>query len=179
MKATAIEGWMNDDELRWLARQAAGAGVVVEIGVWRGRSTACLAEHCRGLVIAIDHFLGDADTAPYFDDRPDGLRRECLRNLAEFVQGGRLLILEKPSREAAPIVAELLRHRLADMVFIDGDHSVQGTLTDIVDYLPLLRHGGLLCGHDIDFPSVRRAVDLAAPGWRQGPGHIWYRHKPY
>lgn len=178
MRAWAIEGWMHDDELAWLARLAAKSGVFVEIGVWRGRSTACLAEHCRGLVIAIDHFMGDADTAPHFADRPDGLRRECLRNLSEFLGAGRLLLLEKSSHEAAPLLAELLRHRPADVVFIDGDHSPGGVLADIEDYSPLLRPGGVLCGHDIDFPAVRRAVDQALPGWRQGPGRIWYQYKP-
>lgn len=169
---------MYDDELTWLADQAQVSQVIIEIGVWRGRSAACLAEHTTGLVLAIDHFMGDSDTAKWFDDRPDGLRNDCLDNLREFISAGRLLVLQRPSLEAAPFVAELLRYRPADMVFVDGDHSYDATVADINAYMPILRSGGLICGHDSDFPNVRRAVDFALPGWQPGPSRIWYGRKP-
>lgn len=49
-----------------------------------------------------------------------------------------------------------------DIVFIDGNHSYQYVSTDIRTWLPKIRSGGLLCGHDYerhgDALGVRKAV---------------------
>ena len=51
---------------------------------------------------------------------------------------------------AAPILAEEFKkeHRLADAIFIDGDHSYDGVRRDLELYYPLLKQGGLLIVHD-------------------------------
>ena len=51
-----------------------------------------------------------------------------------------------------------------DLVFIDGDHSYEHVKQDIELWLPKLRKGGILAGHDYghpDLPDVKRAVDEA------------------
>ena len=47
-----------------------------------------------------------------------------------------------------------------DYVYIDGDHSYDGAATDIADYWPLVREGGIMAGHDHtwEYPGVRLAV---------------------
>jgi len=37
-----------------------------------------------------------------------------------------------------------------DIVFIDGNHVYEHVLEDIVSSMPLVRHGGILCGDDFD-----------------------------
>lgn len=58
--------------------------------------------------------------------------------------------LKMNSDVAAPILAAQLRNegRLADAIFIDGDHSYEGVRRDLELYFPLLRSGGLLIVHD-------------------------------
>jgi hypothetical protein len=53
-----------------------------------------------------------------------------------------------------------------DMVFIDADHSYDGCSLDIKDWAPKVRCGGILCGHDYDWPGVNRAVKQLIPGYR-------------
>ncbi len=53
-----IQGWMGPKALRWLARRAARHRQVIEVGVWRGRTTKVLAAACPGTVWAVDHWLG-------------------------------------------------------------------------------------------------------------------------
>ena len=70
-----------------------------------------------------------------------------------------------------------------DFVFIDADHSYEGCKADIRAWAPLVRLGGVLCGHDYDHPlktgfGVKRAVDeaVAANGWRLelGADMTWF-----
>ena len=51
---------------------------------------------------------------------------------------------------AAPLIAEEYRRegRIADAIFIDGDHSYEGVKRDLELYYPLLAAGGLLIVHD-------------------------------
>jgi hypothetical protein len=49
-----------------------------------------------------------------------------------------------------------------DAVFIDSEHTYAETLEMIQLYLPKVRHGGIIAGHDfvgVQYPGVRRAVE--------------------
>jgi len=52
-----------------------------------------------------------------------------------------------------------------DLVFIDADHSYSSVWTDITTWLPKIRKGGIICGHDYiqDIPEVKKAVDEFFP----------------
>ena len=45
-----------------------------------------------------------------------------------------------------------------DLVFIDGDHNYKSVAPDIDAWLPKVRKGGIIAGHDYDMPDVKRAV---------------------
>lgn len=46
-----------------------------------------------------------------------------------------------------------------DLVFVDGDHTYEGCLADIKAWLPKVRPGGAIAGHDLDWPGVAKAVE--------------------
>ena len=52
---------------------------------------------------------------------------------------------------------------VADVVYIDADHSYQAVREDIALWYPRITPGGALCGHDYyqekHWPGVKRAVD--------------------
>ena len=56
-----------------------------------------------------------------------------------------------------------------DFVFLDADHSYKGVKRDIEAWLPKVKPGGLLCGHDYANKNdpcgmeVKRAVDELGP----------------
>lgn len=71
--------------------------------------------------------------------------------------GDRVIFHRKDSVEATADIPD----GSLDFVFIDGDHSYNGCSRDIEAYLPKLKSGGLLSGHDYNpdrFPGVCRAV---------------------
>ena len=67
-------------------------------------------------------------------------------------------ILRKTSLKAASRVPDEL-----DLVFIDGAHSYENVKQDIALWLPKVRKGGILSGHDysLEHPGVLKAVDEA------------------
>jgi predicted O-methyltransferase YrrM len=52
-----------------------------------------------------------------------------------------------------------------DAVFIDADHSYEAVKLDIQNWMPKVRKGGILAGHDYTYswPGVVRAVDELLP----------------
>jgi len=58
--------------------------------------------------------------------------------------------------------AEQFQDGSLDFVYIDADHSYQSVKTDIAAWLPKVKKGGIISGHDYDYalrPSVKEAVD--------------------
>ena len=88
----------------------------------------------------------------------------------------RAVIIKQPSSEAV----QPFRDNWLDFVFIDADHSYEGCLTNLREWYPKVRNGGLFSGHDYRhtrFRGVSKAVDefAAANGLTvtASRGHIW------
>jgi hypothetical protein len=66
---------------------------------------------------------------------------------------------------------------IVDFVYIDGKHTYEQVKADILAYLPKIRKGGLLGGHDYyhEYPSVLRAVNELIPSERlQHATYDWF-----
>ena len=61
-----------------------------------------------------------------------------------------------------------------DLVFIDADHSYNGCSKDILAYKDKVKAGGVLSGHDIDFPGVNKAVNQLVTNYDVGPNNVWF-----
>lgn len=73
--------------------------------------------------------------------------------------------------DAAPLVED----GSLDFVFIDADHTEPAVRADIKAWRQKIRPGGLLCGHDIDQPQVRRAVAGEVGTFEEGPNKVWLK----
>jgi len=145
-----IEGWMQVSELVWLHAASQLVDSVLEIGSWKGRSTCALLSGCEGTVYAVDHWKGseaERDSAHLEASQKD-IHAEFKDNVGHF---GNLVELRMSSTEAATKVDAV------EMVFIDGGHEYQDVVDDIRRWQP--KTTKILCGHDYDWGSVRRAVD--------------------
>jgi len=70
-------------------------------------------------------------------------------------------VIRMDSCEAAEIFIE----GSLDLVFIDANHSFKGVTADIEAWLPKVRSGGILCGHDYErYEAVTKAVDNSFGG---------------
>jgi predicted O-methyltransferase YrrM len=50
-------------------------------------------------------------------------------------------------------VTDILQNRQLDFLFIDGDHTYDGVTSDFELYAPLVRPGGVVAFHDINYPQ--------------------------
>ena len=179
--ALKIKGWMTQDELRWLAKEAANHFNIVEIGSWRGRSTRALADNCSGRITAVDGFVG----SPF--DTPDGMWPDMAAQIPandpdyiynEFMKNVGYLAKVRTLRMLSLEGAVFLHQECAqfDMIFIDAGHDYEHVKEDILAWRPLLAPGGLFCGHDYfnGCPGVIQAVNELVPNRMQGAGTIWY-----
>lgn len=181
--ASKVQGMTADVELEWLIDRAYTRNIIVEIGSWFGRSTLALALATPGYVIAIDTFTGNNsksqndvfNASERFQDDPDWLYKEFLSNTIDLIEQNKIKVIRSSSKEAINQLRDLAG--TVDMVWLDGDHSKEWVRDDILNYLPLLCKGGLLCGHDMNakrWPGVKIAVKELVPNFKHGAGSIWY-----
>jgi SAM-dependent methyltransferase len=174
-KADAIKGWMLPGELTWLAEQARRHQRILEVGSFAGRSTRALADNCQpgSAIFAVDTWEGSPEHLAMFPDLLD-LWSEFNRNLADHVVTGRVTTWKMSSLEAANHFKE--SGQTFDMIFIDASHDYDSVCADLLAWRPLLKNGGLLCGHDHGrYSGLDRALRETLDEYSvMEDGSIWY-----
>ncbi len=163
--ASSIPGFLKDAEgfaLMLLAAYGPGEGAVVEIGSFKGRSTAFLAlgqkTSGRGKVVAIDHFQGSPEHQPGAQVEVAEIA-ESGTTFPTFIENLRqcdLLGYVRPMQMASAEAAKDW-HTPIRLLFIDGDHSFESSEADFRAFETHVVAGGLICFHDIGaWPGVTR-----------------------
>jgi predicted O-methyltransferase YrrM len=158
-KIKNLNGWLTIDEanlLYALARKTKGAGRIVEIGSWKGRSTICLAagarESGREKIIAIDPHTGSSE----HQSRNPGVNTfaEFQKNIADAGVADFITPKVMTSRQAAQNFAEPV-----ELCFIDGAHEYEFVNEDFKLWFPKVINGGVMAFHDtISWPGPKKIV---------------------
>jgi len=143
------------DFYAWLPTQVQPNARIVEIGTYAGQSAACLGvellNYCEGKNWPLDvHPV--LDLVDVFDADQILATRRRLAPIARAL-GAVHGCGSVPASGFYP-------DRFLDAVFIDGDHAYPSVIADIDAWLPKVRPGGILAGHDYtpEIPDVVRAV---------------------
>lgn len=167
MRAFEINGWMREQELRWLAERASRYERIIEVGSYHGRSTMAMLEASNAHIWCADAWGCEGSIVEDTD------YEIFLQNMEGYMS--RLTVVRLESHEAAEIL--YLEHGPAsfDMVFIDGAHDYETVHGDITGFRPLIKKGGLLCGHDYSkrWSGVVKAVNELVPE-RKLARMIWW-----
>jgi predicted O-methyltransferase YrrM len=115
---------------------------MIEIGSFVGESTVLFAQSFKK-VIAIDPFLADYDPADptSYSFEFDNVYQTYLDRVTIH---SNVQTLVMTSDEAA----EILNEDMFDFIYLDGLHTYEGVKTDIINYLPKVKEGGVIGGHD-------------------------------
>lgn len=152
-----VPGWFRDEEGRAYLEEVVKRGVkqMVEVGVFKGRSTSWVAGHVclrnGGALHAVD----------LFEKCKGGIKgdREAfgwhMWKMGVWERG--LHILQEESVAAS----NRFDDGSLDLVFVDGDHHQAAVMKDLAAWVPKIRNGGVVCGHDYgepQWPGVKSAV---------------------
>lgn len=131
--------------------------IVLELGCWLGNgSTQVFLRHTPHL-ICVDHFQGNPNVVRHQAIATDyDVLGTFLRNTAQY--RNQVSILQMDSNSASAMIAD----RSLDFVFIDGDHSYHQTLSDIKNYLPKVKGGGVIAGHDCEGKLSQFSAEILA-----------------
>lgn len=177
-----IPGFFDYSSLydRVVERSHDGA-VMVEVGVWQGCSARYLAKRAASAGLSfhlwlVDLFRGHKGTEklmkgihPSFGPNSNYISMVA-SNLRRAGIADHVSLLQCPS----DLAARLFDDGACDFVFVDADHEYESVKKDILAWLPKVRPGGLLAGHDMNFPGVNRAVkEIFGTGFSQGHGVCW------
>jgi predicted O-methyltransferase YrrM len=162
-----IPGWSEDilPLYRRIARELPHESRFVEVGVAHGRSLIFLAEelhelHRRDVEIwGVDSWPGDwwrKSIARTFEHN----------DLAGYVWDTIRLVRADETR-----AARMFDDGSLDVAFVDSDHTEAGVEVSIATWLPKVKQGGLLCGHDYDV-SAWPGVVAAVKRWEERLGPV-------
>ncbi len=179
-----IEGWFTDADAKAYERIVSElprrGGHVIEIGAWMGRSCACLIELCNAAgktprITVVDTFTGsdnDPNQPRIVKEHGGSVLNVFMANIKPYNYG--VLIMKYESVAAA----KLVKNASLNAVFIDANHDYEYVAPDIKAWLPKLKTGGIIAGHDIcgmGHEGVIRAVNELI-GEHEVIGRCWLTH---
>lgn len=154
-----IYGWMSLKELRWLYDRAGEMDSILEIGTFNGRSTHAIASGGHGTIHCVDKWESMHEVYGFEEDTFERADQRC----ADFLDRMSLMT-GVPSRlsvyrESSIAASNRFESGMLDMVFIDGDHTTESVIQDVLAWLPKTKK--LICGHDYSdaWHEVKRAVN--------------------
>jgi len=118
----------------------------VELGSWKGRSSAFMATEIANSGKDIEFYCVDiGEVADTFKDNMKSLERYHTYMMMDTM-----------------LAVKHFKDRSLDFVFVDAGHSYEEVKGDILSWYPKIKVGGVIAGHDYkmeDHPGVCKAVD--------------------
>jgi predicted O-methyltransferase YrrM len=163
--ACAVSGWVHGwisgaqrTKLFHLAQECPKGQIIVEIGSWKGKSTAILGWGSKAgqkmLVWAIDPHEA---TPAYWIIHNGGEPQSSYPQFAANLNAGGLLDVVMPLTMPSQQAASILREPVG-VLFIDGDHHYAAL--DVTLWASHVVLGGWIALHDINMSYVQTALAL-------------------
>lgn len=161
-----IHGWFSYEYIyKNIVDQAADNSLFVEIGSFKGKSTAFMCVEiansgknikfeCIDPMIPASHYIESAenDVDEWADYNIEGFRTR-LKPVEQYYKHHQMFSAD---------AAKLFEDKSIDFILVDGDHAPAAVKEDALTYLPKMKPGGLMAFDDTFVPEIRQAVEEAA-----------------
>ncbi len=169
-----IQGWFNHlKTYDYLIENCPESGTIVELGAWLGKSSSYLVDNAVDRnVIIIDSWKGSPN------ELNSTHRLATQVDIYEVFKQNMGERNYKSIRGLSSEVVNQFEDESLDVVFIDLTHTYESVKQDIKLWLPKVKKGGILAGHDYenDWPEVVKAVDEVFPD-KMIMDNCWIFHK--
>jgi len=164
-----IDGFFDFENFyRGMVAKAPESAKFVEVGAWLGRSTAFLLVEIINSNKNITFDVVDTWKGTIDDDGAisgahiDAVQANNGDIYNKFLQPFRDRGLDKrftPHKCESAKASESFEDESLDLVYIDANHSYENVTLDITKWLPKVKKGGTIAGHDyINSADIRKAV---------------------
>ena len=155
----------------------------IEIGVWFGNNILAIAKELPNILCyGIDPYSSGSyekemknldDKYILLDNYSEQIYNSVLKSSKNY---NNVKIIRENSKNAS----YLFQDETIDLIFIDANHSYEEVKNDILYWLPKVRQGGCISGHDYNyFKTVKQAVDelLGLENIILGEDDTWFYFK--
>jgi hypothetical protein len=160
-----IDGWFNmEEQYLELLNACPTHGTIVELGTYKGRSTAFMAGQIKSQrrkvkFYTVDNFVGITPTS-------EALEVEVYKNLNGSLHTQFTSNIEPLKDKVTVIVSDtdkaaaLFDDKTIDCIFFDAGHSYEAVKADLLAWLPKMKDNCIISGHDYNpsWPGVIKAV---------------------
>jgi predicted O-methyltransferase YrrM len=159
-----IAGWFDFQEIYDIIySECKNDDTFVEIGVFLGKSTIYFAQKIKEKQIrffAVDTFKGSKGG----DD--EELHNKIIANVGDLEKAFRDNLIQCGVSKLVNVIvmdsveaSSLFKDKSVKAVFVDGAHDYDSVKRDLAAWLPKIKPGGIIAGHDYFYPDVARAVN--------------------
>lgn len=176
-----MQGWLNVENKALLKQlvERYQPNVIVELGSWQGLSSVYLAGLMKktGVLYAIDSWYGKG-VLKFDAEKPEDKKRIeiCYQQFLSNIIHNKLCHKIVPIRMDTLEAARALTIK-ADLIYVDASHDEESVYNDIMHWYPKLNSGGIMCGDDWIWGSVKKGVQKAAAILHttiKFSGNCWY-----
>ena len=131
---------------------------MIEIGSYMGESTMMFAtSNMFNKIHAIEPFKGEEEFNDLFGYDWETVKKEYLLNTRHWDNRDIITLWEDYSYD----IADEFKDGSVDFIYVDGSHEYEDVKRDIELYLPKIKQGGFIAGHDyMDyFEGCKKAVN--------------------
>jgi hypothetical protein len=177
---TNIKGWFDYSEFYDFIVDQFDNAVFVEVGTWKGQSIKYLAEKVKAknkniIIYGVDTFEG----TPGEHDEDDNVKNGTL--LQAYLDNIKSVSKNiKTIKGLSEFASQEFENESLDFVFIDADHQYESVKKDIELWLPKIKIGGIISGHDYAFGGycgVIPAVNEKFKDVSRMCSSVWYYKK--
>lgn len=169
------EDWFTYPEVyQEIVSKFPSGSTFVEIGSWKGKSSAFMAVEIANSGKQIDFYCIDTfEGSVEHQNNPElphlyNIFKDNMKPVEGYYKDMKMTSME---------AVQKFENESLDFVFIDGSHEYEDIKDDIIHWLPKVKPGGILAGHDYYLPPQPTSWGTRPPSNASEIDYYWNSNK--
>lgn len=178
-----VQGWFDFPEIyQRIAVLVKDGDTIVEVGSWLGKSAIYMANELKKNNKDVRFFCIDIWEGITGDDIVDGIMKANGGSVMDIFTSNVQLcgmsdVINPIKMDSVKSSDQFVDGSVA-FCFIDALHTYEAVKNDVKAWLPKIKKGGYIGGHDADRPCVQKALnEVLGNKWYSESPRSWLYHK--